>query len=100
MERNFRKEVMPFKSDKQRKYLFAKKPEVAKKLAKKDYEDGGIVTDDEVKKSRMKKGVPGYKARRFMNKLFGGGDSEPEEKEKPKKEKYQMIKGLFNKHRK
>ena len=33
---------MPFKSDKQRKYLFAKKPEVAKKLAKK-YRYGGHV---------------------------------------------------------
>ena len=37
---------MPFKSDKQRKYLFAKKPEVAKKLAKK-YAYGGTVAAGE-----------------------------------------------------
>lgn len=37
---------MPFKSDKQRKYLFAKKPEVAKKLAKK-HAYGGTVSPGE-----------------------------------------------------
>ena len=31
----FNKEIMPFKSTKQRKYLFAKKPTLAKKWAKK-----------------------------------------------------------------
>ena len=36
---------MPFKSDKQRKFLFAKKPNVAKKLAHK-YNAGGVVQDD------------------------------------------------------
>ncbi len=36
---------MPFKSNKQRKYLFANKPEVARKMAKrKSYEHGGYVT--------------------------------------------------------
>lgn len=36
---------MPFKSNKQRKYLFAAKPEVARKMAKrKSYEHGGYVT--------------------------------------------------------
>ena len=36
---------MPFKSNKQRKYLFAAKPEVARKMAKrKSYGHGGFVT--------------------------------------------------------
>ena len=36
---------MPFKSNKQRKYLFANKPEVARKMTKrKSYEHGGYVT--------------------------------------------------------
>ena len=34
---------MPFKSSKQRKYLFANKPRVAKKMAKKKYGHGGSV---------------------------------------------------------
>jgi|TARA_B100000927_G_scaffold272479_1_gene250141 hypothetical protein len=34
---------MPFKSSKQRKYLFANKPGVAKKMAKKKYGHGGSV---------------------------------------------------------
>lgn len=33
---------MPFKSAKQRKYLYAKKPKVAKKLAK--HSKGGVLT--------------------------------------------------------
>ena len=33
---------MPFKSEKQRKYLFANKPEIAKRWAK-DYKDGGFI---------------------------------------------------------
>ena len=36
---------MPFKSNKQRKYLFAAKPDVARKMAKrKNYECGGYLT--------------------------------------------------------
>ena len=114
---------MPFDSEKQRKYLFAKKPEVAKKIAKDKYRYGGTigggesvggtssdgtenrhvfdkggVMSDDLKESRMKKGVPGYKARRFMDKLFGGSDEPEKKKEEPKKDKYQMIKGLFKKH--
>ena len=34
---------MPFKSEKQRKYLFANKPEIAKRWAK-DYKHGGFIT--------------------------------------------------------
>tara|TARA_R100000750_G_C2280264_1_gene70923 strand:+ start:11 stop:271 length:261 start_codon:yes stop_codon:yes gene_type:complete len=33
---------MPFKSEKQRKYMWAKKPKVAKKWAE-GYQDGGVV---------------------------------------------------------
>ena len=35
---------MPFKSNKKRKYLFANKPRVAKKMAKKKYGHGGVLT--------------------------------------------------------
>lgn len=56
------------------------------------------MTEDEVKKSRMKKGVPGYKARRFLNNMFGG-DSKPEKEEvkKPKKKKsrFNLIEKMF-----
>ena len=34
---------MPFKSDKQRKYLFAKEPEVARKFADETKASGGII---------------------------------------------------------
>jgi len=34
---------MPFASDKQRKYLYAKKPKVAKKLAKKKHNKKGLL---------------------------------------------------------
>lgn len=40
---------MPFKSDKQRKYLFAKKPEVAKEFVEKERQHAAI-------KNAMKKG--------------------------------------------
>tara|TARA_B100000131_G_scaffold319377_1_gene365140 strand:+ start:6356 stop:6478 length:123 start_codon:yes stop_codon:yes gene_type:complete len=34
---------MPFASEKQRKYLYANKPSVAKKLAKKKYKKKGLL---------------------------------------------------------
>ena len=34
---------MPFKSEKQRKYLFANEPKIAKRWAK-DYKHGGFIT--------------------------------------------------------
>lgn len=53
------------------------------------------MTDEEVKKSRMKEGVPGYKARRFMDKLFGGSDKkEKEEKPKKKKSRFNLIESM------
>ena len=33
---------MPFKSEKQRKYMWSKKPEIAKEIAE-EYQDGGVV---------------------------------------------------------
>jgi hypothetical protein len=46
---------MPFKSDKQRKYMYAKHPDIAKKWEK-EYNDGGIVSDDEKEKKAKKQG--------------------------------------------
>lgn len=43
---------MPFKSEKQRKYLFAKKPEVAKEFAAKEKHSA--------RKKALKKMVKGY----------------------------------------
>ena len=54
---------MPFKSNKQRKYLFANNPEVAKKMAKrKNYECGGYVTI--VIEPTMKKGKKNVKKKK------------------------------------
>ena len=93
---------MPFDSDKQRRYMFAKHPKIAKKMAHKA-KDGGIMTEEEkIKQSRMKKGVPGYKARRFMHKLFGGDDTEaaePKKKEK-KKSRFHLIESMMKKSKK
>ena len=114
---------MPFKSDKQRKYLYAKKPDVAKKLAHKYtyggtigggesvagtssdgtenrhvFEGGGMpMSEEEVKKSRMKKGVPGYKLRRFLDKLGGSDESAPEKKPEKKKSRFHLIEQMFKK---
>ena len=53
---------MPFKSDKQRKYLYAKKPDVAKKLAHK-YRYGGHVGAGESVAGTSSDGTRGYGAR-------------------------------------
>ena len=42
---------MPFKSEKQRKYMWAKKPKVAKKWGE-GYQDGGVVKPE--RKSSLK----------------------------------------------
>lgn len=94
---------MPFESDKQRKYMWAKHPDIAKKWEDENkFADGGIMTDDEIKKSRMKEGVPGYKARRFLNNMFSSNDNEsPEpEKKEEKPEKFKLINALFKKNKK
>ena len=53
------------------------------------------MTREEVKKSRMKKGVPGYKLRRFLDKL--GGSDEPEKKPEKKKSRFHLIEQMFKK---
>ena len=54
---------MPFKSDKQRKYLWSQKPEVAKQIAHKNM--GGTIWD-------MVKPVPEMPGKKKMMKPMGG----------------------------
>jgi hypothetical protein len=51
---------MPFKSEKQKKYLFANEPEIAKRWAK-NYKDGGLSSKD-LTVPQMKANAAGIKA--------------------------------------
>ena len=77
---------MPFTSDKQRRYLWKNKPEVARKLSKKQIET--------LKKPRG--GLPKFKtqeeADRYMTKLL-----EKKERETMKKKKKKQKKGFLQK---
>lgn len=53
------------------------------------------MTEDEVKKSRMKKGVPGYKLRRFLDKFSSSDEPEQEQPKKEKKSRFNLIEKMF-----
>mgnify|MGYP003120776971 FL=1 len=56
---------MPFKSEKQKKYLFANEPKIAKRWAK-EYKDGGFIKITPRGFGRM------LKSKRPQTKIYGG----------------------------
>ena len=75
---------MPFKSEKQRRYLYANKPEVARQLAK-DYSDGGPVSETYDPRTTDKYG-PGTSAGTNWTEQFGVGTEGNTEMQKQMKE--------------
>ena len=66
---------MPFKSEKQRKFLYANKPEVAKKLS---YAGGGSAPSDDMMKRAIRENT-GYKELSHMRAggMVGNGSPAP-----------------------